>query len=309
MLRIDGEEVPEKTLVDSVTNKTLFDFPVQCVFRTSDIQQAFLHSHHGYEWYLCLSGNGRFIVGENMLHVGAGTLIVVNPLVLHMPRSDAGKPFHRYILSVGQNYMDHVLRNAIDPGAAKAVARWLPTAGLDYACWQLNARQLLRVQDILTRLGGESASGRERCTLTVYSLVLQFFAGLGRREAGPAVAVHNGKTRKRLAEEIMGYVAEHYTESFGVEDLCRRFHLSRSYLHRIFKRETGISVNEYVIAYRVNKAKGLLESGTLRLTEVAMASGFRDLSHFFHMFKRLTGVTPGRYRIGGATLNGDDERI
>lgn len=306
MLTIDGQELPEEGFVDNVTNTALSDFPVQCVFRTADIQQPFLHSHEGYEWYLCLSGSGRFIVGGRVHHIGPGTLLVIRPLALHMPRSVAGEPFHRFILSTGKGYLDHAVAHAVDDAAGAAIAKWLPRPGRDYSYWQLNARQLLSLQDILTRLEQEIGERRECFSLAVYSLVLQFFVGLGRHVAKPVAVQQGSGERKRLVEEMMGHVAEQYREPFRMEDLCRRFHLSRSYLHRVFKRETGVTFTEYLIAYRVNKAKGLLESGRLPLAEVALASGFQDLSHFCHMFKRLTGVTPGRYRISRTTVNGHD---
>jgi AraC-like DNA-binding protein len=304
MLSTDGLELPEQVVTDALTNTVLSDFPVHCVFRSHDIQQPFLHSHQGYEWYLCLGGSGRFIAGGRFYDVGAGTLIVVRPLALHMPRSEPGGSFHRYVLMIDKEYLDHIVHPAAGNTVRDSILRWLPGSGEDSAQWQLNARQLLSLQDTLAQLEREITEKRDGYPLYVHSLVLQLLAGLGRHETEPVPVQQANGDRRRLVEEMMDYMAGRYRESFRMEELCRRFHLSRSYLHRIFKLETGVSVNEYLIAYRVNKAKELLQSGGLPLTEVAAASGFSDLSHFCHMFKRLTGVTPGRYRISHTAWTG-----
>jgi methylphosphotriester-DNA--protein-cysteine methyltransferase len=67
---------------------------------------------------------------------------------------------------------------------------------------------------------------------------------------------------------------------------------------RQFKAATGLPPHQYVIRRRVERAKELLQAGTdLSLAEVALHAGFSDQSQFCHHFKRLVGVTPGRFRM------------
>ena len=66
---------------------------------------------------------------------------------------------------------------------------------------------------------------------------------------------------------------------------------------RQFKRTTGLPPQQYVIARRVERAKALLQAGTdLSLAQVAARAGFSDRSQLSQHFKRLVGVTPGRFR-------------
>jgi AraC family transcriptional regulator len=66
---------------------------------------------------------------------------------------------------------------------------------------------------------------------------------------------------------------------------------------RQFKAATGLPPHQYVIARRVERAMQLLQAGTgLSLAEVALHAGFSDQSQLSHHFKRLVGVTPGRFR-------------
>jgi AraC-like DNA-binding protein len=82
-----------------------------------------------------------------------------------------------------------------------------------------------------------------------------------------------------------------------LEQMAAVARLSPYHFARQFKRATGLPPHQYIIARRVERAKEILQAGTdLSLTEVAARAGFSDKSHFSHHFKRLVGVTPGRFR-------------
>ncbi|MBW4079871.1 AraC family transcriptional regulator [Paenibacillus sp. S150] len=287
-----GEQEP--CVVDHLTDRALADFPVQCVQRCSEILQPAPHSHSGYECYLCLNGSGRFIAGNNIYEINGGSLVIVNPSVLHMPRSTGGRPLHRLILSVDKSYLDRLCQ--VDHSAGQLVREWLPGERDGSLLWQLNIGRLESVQEIMRQLEGELADRQEGYTLAVQSLVLRLFAVLIRPVSGQLPSRPADARMKQLSEQMIAYIAGNYRDSFRLEEMSRYFHLSRSYLHRIFKQEIGLAIKEYLMAYRINRAKELLEAGTLPLTEVAAASGFQDLSHFCRSFKRLAGVPPGHYR-------------
>jgi AraC-like DNA-binding protein len=283
-----------EAVVDEHTNATLSDFPVHCSYRTTGFYQPAFHSHNGYELYLCTRGSGHFIAGERIHALGAGTFTVVNPMAVHLSRPNRNEPFHRYVVAVRRGYLEGV--SADDIASRSAIGRWLPEPGSDSIHFRLNARQLLSARETLTRLEGELEK-RESCyPLIVRSLLLQLFAQLGRYGTESAEEQGGNDEQKRLAESILSYMMEHYQEPIGTEKLCGRFHLSRSSLFRIFKRNTGASVNEFLVSYRVNKAKERLQGTEQPITEVAAAVGFQDISHFCHTFKRLTGMTPSLYR-------------
>ena len=83
----------------------------------------------------------------------------------------------------------------------------------------------------------------------------------------------------------------------GLEELAALAGLSRFHLIRAFRREVGATPHTYLVARRVSRAKELL-AGASPLSEVALACGFYDQSHFTRIFKAWSGVTPGQYRRG-----------
>lgn len=92
------------------------------------------------------------------------------------------------------------------------------------------------------------------------------------------------------------YIDAHYAERITLEDLARKVYLSPPYLSLIFKQEIGTSFNNYLNQVRVSKSKVLLKCDGIRITDISIAVGFEDQSYFTKVFKRITGVTPNKYR-------------
>jgi AraC-like DNA-binding protein/mannose-6-phosphate isomerase-like protein (cupin superfamily) len=282
-------------VVDELTNATLSEFPVHCSFRTTSLYQPTFHSHSGFELYLCVQGNGHFIAGERIHDLGAGTFTVVKPMALHLSRPNRNVPFHRYVLAVQRSYIESLYSD--DRDSYYMIRQWLPESDSDSIHAQLNARQLLSLQETLAQLEGEIQRKQLCYPLIVKSLLLQLFAQLGRYQSEWGEDQGGTDEQKRRVESILSYIMEHYQEPLSSERLCNHFHLSRSYLFKLFKQNTGVSINEFIVTYRINKAKELLQGTELPITEVAATAGFQDISHFCHTFKRLSGMTPSRYRI------------
>lgn len=94
----------------------------------------------------------------------------------------------------------------------------------------------------------------------------------------------------------MQYIETHYHEKVTLEQLAERLFLSPAYLSRVFKEETGTAFNDYLNRVRITKARQLLLHEELRIIDVASAVGFEDQSYFTKVFRRVTGMTPLRYR-------------
>jgi AraC family transcriptional regulator len=96
---------------------------------------------------------------------------------------------------------------------------------------------------------------------------------------------------------VVEYIEEHLDASPSLEQLAEVAGLSPYHFARQFRTATGLPPHQYVIARRVERARHLLQGGSdLSLVEVAADVGFSDQSQFCHHFKRLVGVTPGKFR-------------
>ena len=94
--------------------------------------------------------------------------------------------------------------------------------------------------------------------------------------------------------QVIRYIEQHYGESVTIKDLAATLGVSASFLSRIFKRESGFTVHEYLNRYRILRSTEWLK--TRSVTDTAYACGFSDNSHFIALFKKHMKQTPLQYK-------------
>lgn len=92
------------------------------------------------------------------------------------------------------------------------------------------------------------------------------------------------------------YIHAHFREKIDVDELAKMENMSGTAFRNAFKRHTGISANEYIIAQRLSNACRLLKQTDMSISEAAGESGYRDQYYFSRLFKRKMGISPIKYR-------------
>lgn len=98
----------------------------------------------------------------------------------------------------------------------------------------------------------------------------------------------------RCIKQVLDYLKAHYAESVSLTQLASLADLSPFYLLRVFRNQTGVPPHEYQTQVRIAHARKLIQSGH-SISQAALETGFFDQSHLSRNFKRIVGVTPGRY--------------
>ena len=99
-----------------------------------------------------------------------------------------------------------------------------------------------------------------------------------------------------LVSRICEYVERHYQERITLGQLSSHFHLSAAHVSRLFKSGMGMDFSVYLMRFRLERSKGLLEDTDASLQEIASECGFYDMAYYIRCFKRYYSVTPGVYR-------------
>jgi len=101
----------------------------------------------------------------------------------------------------------------------------------------------------------------------------------------------------RAVDEVKAIIASNYREELDLAGLAERVYLTPSYLSRLFRQETGVTITDYLIQVRIEQAKKLLRSRPdLKTYEVGEQVGYPDSAYFTKLFKRIVGMTPNEYR-------------
>lgn len=111
--------------------------------------------------------------------------------------------------------------------------------------------------------------------------------------------MHNLKNKSNYSRPVaqcIDYIYYHLHEKLNVQMLAEHVTLSPNYLSTLFKKETGMSVVNYILERRLNSAKNLLHYSEMSCLDIAYSLSFGSQSHFAQMFRHKFGITPNQYR-------------
>ena len=104
----------------------------------------------------------------------------------------------------------------------------------------------------------------------------------------------NGKSSDFVIS-IKQYLMNHLCENIKISNICEVLNCSKTFLHVNFKKETGCSVIQYLTSLRIEKAKELIRTTNLNMTQIANQLSFCNISYFSNSFKKYTGMNPSEY--------------
>jgi len=106
----------------------------------------------------------------------------------------------------------------------------------------------------------------------------------------------NVSIQKQIVNDVNNYIIKNYNKKITLNEIASKLHISRSYLSRLYKKEQGETIINFLNKTRIEMAKKLLKKTTLRISEVANEVGFDDPAYFTHVFIKYTGSSPKDYR-------------
>lgn len=103
-------------------------------------------------------------------------------------------------------------------------------------------------------------------------------------------------TNNRLYYDICNKILHDHTNKISLKTLSEHFNYSESYISHLFKKNSGMTINQYVNSLRIAEAKGMLAATRMSVQEIAMTVGFSDSNYFTNVFRALVGVSPREWR-------------
>ena len=102
--------------------------------------------------------------------------------------------------------------------------------------------------------------------------------------------------KTRMIEPAVDYISTHFNENISIPylaDLCK---ISQTYLKLLFQKAYGLSPKAFLIQKRIEYARDLLATNLYDISSVAQSTGYNDVYYFSNHFKKITGVSPSKYR-------------
>jgi Transcriptional regulator containing an amidase domain and an AraC-type DNA-binding HTH domain len=245
-----------------------------------------------FEMYYLVSGGRRYFVRDQTYSVTPGTLVLIPPGVIHRTIDDPDASGHeRILVHFSLSFLQlgmHVMPLHLE--AFRMPSPLLPLIGEDQA----------EIERLLVQMCDEFNSNKHAREPMLHALLSQLLLTVGRAmkrygEEHAMRPVPATVTEGRI-QPVIDYILGHCEEPLGLDEIAQQFYFSPSHLSRLFRRSTGFTYSEFVQLVRIRRAQELLRTTDQKVLEIAEASGFGNLSHFQHTFRKHTGMTPLKYR-------------
>ncbi|MCI7125424.1 MAG: AraC family transcriptional regulator [Agathobaculum sp.] len=153
------------------------------------------------------------------------------------------------------------------------------------------------LRDALDKLieadGTQSPHGRTLMICYLQAAVTRLLQLCEALDGEPPVPSHS--LQQDLLEQILAYMGDHVTEPITIEQICRKFFLSRSSLQTMFKTHLNHSPKSYLLGIKLQKSKDLIRENQYTISEIAEMLGFSSIHYFSRLFKKYFGLSPSEY--------------
>ena len=233
--------------------------------------------------FLTVSISGESYIGKT------GEAFVVSPGNLHLMGSQTGTVDYytflfplKYISFRTDDMLDEKLLEPLNSGHLMICPRVKDTA--KELCEQLIEIYMAKKDESESKIATQ---------VRTKIILLQFILEMWKKGF---VIENDTSGRNTVEKEMVSYIQQNFTGKISLREFGEQFHLSEKYISRYFKEHFHITLSQYVTYLRLEHAKQLLQDTDIPVTDVAMRSGYQNVSYFIRSFQKAYAVSPLKYR-------------
>lgn len=223
--------------------------------------------------FLTVSISGESYIGKT------GEAFVVSPGNLHLMGSQTGTVDYytflfplKYISFRTDDMLDEKLLEPLNSGHLMICPRVKDTA-------KELCEQLIKIYEAKNDESESKITTQVRTKIILLQFILEMW------ERG--FVIENDKSgRNTVEKEMISYIQQNFMEKISLKEFSEQFHLSEKYISRYFKEHFHITLSQYITHLRLEHAKQLLQDTDTPVTEIAMQSGYQNVSYFIRSFKK-----------------------
>lgn len=267
------------------------DYPLFCELQSPRVgMYSSRHTHDCLELVYVIKGSGLHHIDGEPFPLIAGDLYAIGEGTLHSYQVERDLEFYNLLLKPG--LFD--ARELAELGALHDFAAFLRGGGGARPKLSFAPPHSDRLAQLLERMSEEIKHKQPGWRLAAKALFSEFIVAACRQTsvaASEAPDVDDGPVASAL-----GAIHERYAEHLTVDQLAEVAGVSAGHLGETFRARTGLTIHQYLGKLRVDRARELLESTELSITDICHRCGFEDSGYLTRVFKKATGLTPRDYR-------------
>ena len=240
-----------------------------------------LHNHDDYEIYMFFEGDAKYVVEEKNYSLEPGDIIVIRKHQMHRVFHSSAIPYHRFVLMVSPDFF-------VENNCSEYEEQFInPLAGADN---KISAEIVHSsgLYDAFMRIKKYSDDFNKPDTPVVRAAVVEFLYLINNIRSFSVPDTPNIQLKS-----VITYINNRFMENISLDELEKRFYISKYHLCRIFRNATGLTVHQYITRKRLTMVRELVQSGK-NYSEAAVTAGFGDYSSFYRAHKSIYGKPPAR---------------
>ncbi len=248
-----------------------------------------MHIHDCYEIYYSISGGKRFLIDNKYYEINDGDLFIINQYESHyLDLTDNGS-LERIVINVYPDYLKKL-------STAQTPLDSYFSNHSDHFCHKvhLSSEEQQRFIYYFHKVTNSNGYGcdiiEETSFIQMMVYITQLFHSQESDQSGDQQHYHYNQH----VSNILNYINLHISDYLSIKTIADHFYLSESYICRLFKAETGTTINQYITARRISMAKAFLNIG-YSVSEVCDKIGYQDYSNFLKAFTKIVGISPKKY--------------
>ncbi len=259
----------------------IFDYIQLYKFGESLLEVEGLVPQHiltSYEINYIVSGMGTITSDKKVMQVVPGDMYIASKGVSHNIKSNSNSRL-RFI------YFTFDLLS----GAPRELREFYENVGSVVIKDKMSSGYLFNT--LMDEFYNEQKMSRQMCEYIMKVILLSGYRNCSDElsvKYSPDISMEKKKT---IIYSVIKYMEQNYTEIDSVKYVAEKFSYTSNYLSHMFKKYTGMSLKEYMITIKMQKAKDLLAEGKLTVNEIAQICGYDSLPSFCRMFKKYTNET------------------
>ena len=244
------------------------------------------HYHDFHKITIFIKGKVQYLIEGKSYELEPYDIVLVNRNEIHRIIMDSTMPYERIIIYISPEFMTSYNTDSYDLSYCfkKAKKEHSNVLRLHSA----EKTSLIKATERMERSLQDSEFASE---LYRQILFLEFMIQLNRAAFKNQIEYLDTKLYNPKVVHIMQYIKSHLTDDLDIDTLSQTFYISKYYMMRLFKAETGYTIGNYITYRRLLKARTLILEG-MSVTQSCFASGFHDYSTFSRAYRSEFSETP-----------------
>ncbi|MFA9465051.1 MAG: AraC family transcriptional regulator [Velocimicrobium sp.] len=247
-----------------------------------------MHVHDFCEIYYSISGGKQFLIDNKLYCINPGDIFVINQYESHYLTQIDETIHERIVLPIHPEFLKQI--SSLDTDLSYCFTKREHNFSHKLSLTVDQQKRFLYYVNKITSSNGYGHDLMERTSFIELLLLLNsaYF------EVCKNKTQESSLTYNKQVDDFLAYINKNIDHPITLEELSSNFYLSESYICRIFKSATGMTINKYITARRISIAKSLLANG-LSVKEACIKSGYNDYSNFVKSFTKIVGISPKKY--------------